>query len=47
LQAIVGHWEGIESGIHRVRDVSLREDRCRVSRPRAARNLLNLRNLAL
>jgi hypothetical protein len=47
LQAIVGHWEGLENGTHRVRDVSLGEDRCRVARPRAARNLVALRNLAI
>jgi CubicO group peptidase (beta-lactamase class C family) len=37
LHAIVGLREGIENGTQCVRDVSLCEDRCRVSRPRAAR----------
>ncbi|MEO8352907.1 MAG: hypothetical protein ABI680_14335 [Chthoniobacteraceae bacterium] len=47
LGAIVGHWEAIENGIHRVRDVTLGEDACRVARPKAARNMVTLRNFAI
>ena len=47
LDAIVGHWDAIENGIHRVRDVSLGEDACHVANPNAARNMVNLRNLAI
>lgn len=47
LDAIVGHWDAIENGTHRVRDVSFGEDACRVARPRAARNMVTLRNLAI
>jgi len=46
LDAIVGHWEAIENGTHRVRDVSMGEDACRVADPKAARNIVTLRNLA-
>ena len=37
LKLIVGHWDAIENGVHRVRDVTLGEDACRVARPKAAR----------
>jgi predicted transposase YbfD/YdcC len=47
LEAIVGHWDAIENGTHRVRDVSMGEDACRVANPNAARNMVNLRNLAI
>ena len=43
---IVGHWDAIENGTHRVRDVSMGEDACRVAHPKAARNTVSLRNLA-
>jgi hypothetical protein len=46
LDAIVGHWDAIENGTHRVRDVSMGEDACRVANPKAARNMVTLRNLA-
>lgn len=36
LDAIVGHWAGIENGVHRTRDVTLGEDACRVGRPKRA-----------
>ena len=47
LEAIIGHWDAIENGTHRVRDVSLREDACRVARPKAARNMVTLRNFVI
>jgi predicted transposase YbfD/YdcC len=47
LDAIVGHWDAIENGTHRVRDVRMGEDACRVANPNAARNMVNLRNLAI
>ena len=45
LDAIVGRWVAIENGTHRVRDVSMGEDACRVADPKAARNAVILRNL--
>jgi len=47
LEAIVGHWDSIENGTHRVRDVTFGEDACRVADPKAARNMVTLRNLAI
>lgn len=47
LELIVGHWDAIENGVHRVRDVSFGEDACRVARPKAARNRVTLCNLAI
>jgi hypothetical protein len=47
LQAIVGHWDAIENGTHRVRDVSMGEYACRVANPNAARNMVNLGKLAI
>ena len=47
LEIIVGHWDAIENGTHRVRDVTFREDACRVARPKAARNTVTLRYLAI
>lgn len=47
LELIVGHWDAIENGVHRVRDVTLGEDACRVARPKAARNRATLCNLAI
>jgi len=47
LKLIVGHWDAIENGVHRVRDVTLGEDACRVARPKAARNRVTLCNLAI
>ena len=47
LKLIVGHWDSIENGVHRVRDVTFGEDACRVARPRAARNRATLCNLAI
>jgi len=44
LNAIVGHWDAIENGTHRVRDVSMGEDACRVAKPTSARNMVTLRN---
>lgn len=41
------HFEAIENGTHRVRDVTFREDACRVARPKAARNRVTLRNFAI
>ena len=31
LDAIVGRWVAIENGTHRVRDVSMGEDACRIA----------------
>ena len=45
LDAIVGHWDAIENGTHRVRDVSMGEDTCRVADSKAVRNTVTLRNL--
>jgi predicted transposase YbfD/YdcC len=47
LRDIVGHWEAIENGVHRVRDVTFGEDACRVARPKAARNRATLCNLTI
>lgn len=47
LEVIGGHWDAIENGTHRVRDVTFREDACRVARPEAARNMVTLRNFAI
>ena len=47
LDAIVGHWGAIENGTHRVRDVSFAEDASLVARPKAVRNMVTLRNLAI
>jgi hypothetical protein len=47
LDCIVGHWGAIENGTHWVRDVSLDEDACQVSKPIAARNRVTLCNLAI
>lgn len=47
LKRIVGHWDAIENGVHRVRDVTFREDACRVARPKAARNRATLCNFAI
>ena len=47
LDAIVGHWDAIENGTHRVRDVSMGDDACRIADPNAARGMVNLRNLAI
>jgi hypothetical protein len=47
LDAIVGHWDAIENGIPRVRDVSMGEDACHIANPNAARSMVNLRNLAV
>jgi hypothetical protein len=47
LDAIRSHWAAIENGTHRVRDVTLGEDACRVARPKAARNLAVLRNFVI
>jgi predicted transposase YbfD/YdcC len=41
-----GHW-GIENGLHRVRDVTLGEDACRVRSHNAPQILAAARNLAL
>jgi len=46
LSAIVGHWDAIENGTHRVRDVTFGEDASRVHFPKAARNMVTLRNFA-
>lgn len=40
------HW-AIENGLHRVRDVTLREDACRVRRGSPPRALASLRNAAV
>ena len=47
LRDIIGHWDAIENGVHRVRDVTFGEDACRVARPNAARNRVTLCNLAI
>jgi hypothetical protein len=47
LAATIGHWDGIENGTHYVRDVSFGEDACRISHPKAARNMVSLRNWAI
>lgn len=47
LELIVGHWDAIENGVQRVRDVTFGEDACRVARPKAARNRVTLCNLAI
>lgn len=45
--SIRGHWAAIENGTHHMRDVSLREDACRVGNRTAAHALASLRNLAI
>lgn len=47
LQAIIDHWGTIENGTHWVRDVSFGEDASRIAHPKAARNMVTLRNLAI
>ena len=47
LQATVDHWDGIENGTHYVRDVSFGEDACRIANPKAARNMVAMRNWAI
>jgi predicted transposase YbfD/YdcC len=47
LEIIVGHWDAIENGAHRVRDVTFGEDASRIAKPKAARNMVTLRNLAI
>jgi hypothetical protein len=47
LDVIVGHWDAIENGTHYVRDVTFREDNCRIRHPKAARNMVTLRNFAI
>lgn len=41
------HWGAIENGIHYVRDVAFREDRCPIFRGHAPENLATVRNAAL
>ena len=43
---IRGHWSSIENGTHYRRDVTFREDECRVRHRGAAEVLASLRNLA-
>ena len=47
VQLMRDHWSACENGAHYRRDVSLREDACRVSKRSAAQVLSTLRNLAL
>lgn len=47
LAAIVGHWDAIENGTLRVRDVSMAEDACWAAHPKAARNMVILRNFVI
>jgi len=47
LQIVRDHWAAIENGSHLRRDVTFREDECRVSKRGAAQVLATLRNLAL
>lgn len=47
LDVIRGHWSAIENGVHHRRDVSFREDACRVAQRAAAHVLATLRNLAI
>jgi len=46
LGLVRSHW-GIENGLHHTRDVTFREDRCRVRRGAAPRVLASLRNVAV
>ena len=45
-EAIRGHWSSSENGTHYRRDVTFREDDCRVRHRGAAEVLASLRNLA-
>lgn len=47
LEIIRGHWSASEIGSHYRRDVSLREDECRISGRGAAYAMATLRNLVL
>lgn len=47
MEMIRGHWSAIENGTHHRRDVTLREDACRVRDRGAAEVLATLRNLAI
>jgi predicted transposase YbfD/YdcC len=47
LEIIRGHWSACEIGSHYRRDVSLREDQCRISGRGAAYVMATLRNLVL
>lgn len=38
LDAIIGHWACIENGVHRIRDVTMGEDRSQVGAPIKARS---------
>ena len=46
MELIRGHWSAIENGTHYRRDVTFREDACRVRHRGAAEVLATLRNLA-
>lgn len=48
LESLIrGHWRASENGLHWVRDVTLGEDRCTISRGHAPQNLAAFRNTAL
>jgi len=47
IEAFVGHWDSIENGTHRVRNVTFGKDACRVADAKAVRNMVTLRNLAI
>ena len=46
LELVRSHW-GIENGLHHVRDVTFREDACRVRSGNAPQVLASLRNVAI
>ena len=40
------HW-GIENKLHHTRDKTYNEDKCRIRKPKGARSMASLRNLAI
>ena len=47
LEAIRGHWDGIENGSHHRRDVSMGEDASGISKRTQAHMMASLRNLTI
>jgi len=47
MDIIRGHWSAIENGVHHRRDVTFREDACRLANRTVAHALVILRNLAI
>ena len=46
LEAVRSHWH-IENKVHHRRDATMREDRCRIRKPKVARVMSSLRNLII